>query len=486
MRVQEYSQQVEAFLAELVAEVYRHDAGLKSELEISPIYARYPHLYARPAVDQLLASREDRACRYLAEFAVSGFIANELRELTEEISNSEAQATIEWQGDRLPYRQAPITMANEPDLTRRHDLERRTLAETARLNPLRAQRLRLAHKLARQLGFPDYVALYDTLGELHLPWLARQIEGLLARTRARHEEDLAARLRAGDIPASEATTGDWSFLRRAQEYDSLFPKEQLLPALTRTLAGLGIDLHAQEWLHVDVEERPLKSPRAFCAPIRIPQDVWLVIRPHGGHDDYNSILHEAGHAEHFTHTGADLPVAYRHLGDNSVTEAYAFLFGNLQKSPAWLRDVMGATEVADYLALNAFTERYMLRRYAAKLRYELELHRARDLAGVDAVYAQYLGQAVGVRVWPENFLFDLDDGFYVANYLRAWILEVQLRLVLLREFGQTWFAKREAGAYLRDLWSLGQQFTADELAQRLGYQGLDAEPLIASLVEDPR
>ena len=34
---------------------------------------------------------------------------------------------------------------------------------------------------------------------------------------------------------------------------------------------------------------------------------------------------------------ADLPVAFQHLGDNSITEAYAFLFGALLRSPAWLR-----------------------------------------------------------------------------------------------------------------------------------------------------
>ena len=210
--------------------------------------------------------------------------------------------------------------------------------------------------------------------------------------------------------------------------------------------------------------------------------MWLVLRPQGGHDDYAAILHEAGHAEHFSHTRADLPVAYRHLGDNSVTEAYAFLFGNLQRNPVWLRDVMGATEVADYLALNAFVERYMLRRYAAKLQYELELHRADDLTGYEHTYAQRLGEAVQVHVWPENFLFDLDDGFYVANYLRAWILEVQLRQVLVKEYGEGWFASRAAGDYLRDLWSLGQEFTADEMAQRLGYSGLQVEPLIESLL----
>ncbi len=480
MSVRSYSQQVEAFLNELIAEVYQHEAGLKAELEISPIYRAIRSFIARSAVEELLAGREDRETRYLAEFAVSGYIENQLRERTEEISNGEAQATVEWDGDRIPYRQAPIVLANEGEASRRHELEARTVAETARLNELRAGRLQRAHELARELGFSDYVTLFDTLGDLHLEWLAAQMKMLLERTRELHLSEMEKRLAEAGIPRAEATTGDWSFLRRAREFDALFPKEQLLSGLTRTLAGLGIEMEAQEHLHVDVEERPLKSPRAFCAPIRIPQDVWLVIRPQGGHDDYGAILHEAGHAEHFVNTRADLPVAYRHLGDNSITEAYAFLFGNLQKNPRWLRDVMGVTKVTEYLALNRFAERYMLRRYGAKLQYELGLHRAAELTGQEGT-PRLLGEAVQVRVWPENFLFDLDDGFYSASYLRAWMLEVQLRQVLVKQFGEDWFAQREAGDYLRELWGLGQEYNADEMARRLGYEGLDAGPLIKEL-----
>jgi hypothetical protein len=143
---------------------------------------------------------------------------------------------------------------------------------------------------------------------------------------------------------------------------------------------------------------------------------------------------------------------------------------------------MGATDLEEYLALTRFTAIYMLRRYAAKLHFELELHRSPDPGAMGARYSQVLGEAVQVRVWPENSLSDLDDAFYCACYLRAWILEVQLRQALIKQFGERWFASREAGAYLRELWSLGQQLPAHELAQRLGYEGLEVEYLIQDLL----
>ena len=75
----------------------------------------------------------------------------------------------------------------------------------------------------------------------------------------------------------------------------------MLPALEATLRDLGIDLAAQANVHLDLEQRPAKSPRAFCAPIEVPGRVMLVIAPIGGRDDWEALFHEAGHAEHYAH-----------------------------------------------------------------------------------------------------------------------------------------------------------------------------------------
>jgi len=66
---------------------------------------------------------------------------------------------------------------------------------------------------------------------------------------------------------------------------------------------------------------------------------------------------------------------------------------------------------------------------------------------------------------PESYLDDIDGSFYVTGYLRSWAFEAQLRDFLRSELGSDWFAKREAGDLLRELWALGQGPTADELLQ---------------------
>jgi hypothetical protein len=75
----------------------------------------------------------------------------------------------------------------------------------------------------------------------------------------------------------------------------------------------------------------------------VPDEIYLVISPHGGRDDYAALFHEAGHTEHYAHVDPSLPFEYRHLGDNSVTEGFAFLLEHLTEDPAWLAATLGAT-----------------------------------------------------------------------------------------------------------------------------------------------
>ncbi len=89
---------------------------------------------------------------------------------------------------------------------------------------------------------------------------------------------------------------------------------------------------------------------------------------------------------------------------------------------------------------------------------------------------------MGVQIGVENYLADVDDAFYCAQYLRAWMLEAQLRRFLERTFGADWFSTREAGEYLITLWRRGQELTAEELATDIGYDRLDARYLIDEVV----
>ncbi len=478
-----YERDAESFLEGITREYYLTTAGLKERYEVASLFERYGWLFTADAVRSLLTGREDRRALHLAEFGVEYYLENSVKSLSEATTNAMLRATVPWDGKEIPYRSAPVVVANEPDPVRRHELHRRILGRTAEFNPALVERLQKVHEAASRLGHGDFVALWDELAQLALPQLADRMRALLGRTADSYFPQLDSYLPTVGVTRDDADTSDISHLFRAPQFDAIFPKDKLVPALRQTLAGLGIDLDAQATLHLDIEARPLKSPRAFCAPIRVPDEVMLVIMPRGGQDDYTSIMHEAGHSEHYAHVAADLPFAHKYLGDNSVTEAYAMLLESVVYDPCWLSEVLGAAETATYLRHARFHKIYMLRRYASKLLYELQLHRG-DGAGMADVYSTLLGGNLGVRVAPENYLVDVDDNFYAARYLRAWIFEVQLRRRLRETYGERWFASRAAGELLVGLWREGQQQNAEELARALGYQGLEIEPLLEELVEE--
>jgi hypothetical protein len=219
--------------------------------------------------------------------------------------------------------------------------------------------------------------------------------------------------------------------------------------------------------------------------VLVPEEVYLVIKPQGGNDDYDSFFHEAGHATHYSRISPAVPWTLRHLGDTDITETYAFLFHYLVHNPRWLRDVMGLplSAAEEFRHFVLFKKTWFLRRYAAKLHYELTLHGG-DPSETCEAYAPTLAQAMQVHIASENSLADVDDGFYVAQYLRAWIFEAMLRRFLETELGETWWASRETGWFLREWWWRGQKLPLSGLAGEIGYEGLDARPLIGELLEE--
>lgn len=484
MDIAAYTERAEAFVAELGLEHYRHFAGLKPDFEIEAIYGRYPELFDRPAVERLREAAEaaaaagpgdgERRARYLLGFAVDGYLGQATKAEAAALAEREATLQVELDGEPIPFRQSPVVQANEPDPERRWALEEARLALVEeRMNPLYRAALERSHELARELGWPDYRAMYAELHAIDLEALAAQTAGFLAATGSVYAAVADPELeRTVGRRLAELRRSDLPRFFRAPQLDGLFPGERLAGCFAETMAGLGIDVAGQANVILDLEQRPTKTPRAFCAPVRVPDEVYLVVPRIGGRDDFAALFHEGGHTEHFAHADPGMPFEFRQLGDNSVTESFAFLFQHLIESPEWLAARLGAGDAAEVRAHARAEKLIFLRRYAAKIAYELELHGAgADLGAMPARYAELLGEATRVP-WPEaTWMADVDGGFYVAGYLRAWALETCWRRALRESFGERWFEVPEAGGWLKSLWREGQRLPADELlAERLGEQ----------------
>jgi hypothetical protein len=246
---------------------------------------------------------------------------------------------------------------------------------------------------------------------------------------------------------------------------------------------MGIDISAQPNLQIDTKDRVEKNPRAACFVIEVPGDIRLSIKPVGGFQDYAYLFHEMGHAQHYA-TTAEHAVEFAYLGEQTVTETYAFLSEYLLANQAWLRTrtFLKVADLKDLVRFEAFLRLLAVRRSCAQLLFELRLYDSTP--NPEQLFAQMHASALGYiasRSDEKRYLVDLDPHYYVACYLRAEFLQAQLNGRLRERFGVNWFENRSAGEYLRSLWAMGDRINGDELASQLGDRAIAPEAWLAEI-----
>lgn len=492
MDIETYRKDAEAFLQKIEKEYYLHFAGLKPGLELKNIYSEHQELFTTQNLGEIkdleaAAGKKEAKKRltYLLKFCVEGYIERKVKEQVEDIAQTEASLSVEIEGQETPFRFSEILLANEKEKQKRDliDDKRNQKLEKV-LNPKLLSFWQDLHSIAGELGFGSYKALFSHLKKTDIDKLAVDMERLLEDTQGLYLASFPSLLKQElGLDIQDSRRSDFAYFKRATRYDVFFKKENLISIFKDTLRGMGIDIDRQQNIIFDIEERKSKSPRAFCSTVKVPEEIYLVIMPSGGQDDYEALLHEGGHAEHFANARRGMDFEYRYLGDNSVTEGYAFVFENLMHNRMWLEKYfgMGPEAAEDFLYFSNIVKLWYLRRYAAKLKYEMILHDGGAISGKESEYSALLNGALGMDFPSSSYLKDVDEGFYCTNYIRAWIFESQLKEYMFEEYGYGWFDSKKAGDFLKEIFSYGQRFDAEEVLDQIGYKGLDISYLIESL-----
>ena len=466
-------------------------SGLKREQNIAGVLKKYTWLYSletvrrageayRAETDPENRERLRRVYYYLLE----GYMGQQTAPLEDELVSFEAAATVEVDGESIPYHNVPVLIASEHDYERRDRLREAALSVVEDCNPkhLEILRTRLA-VLADEFGYGSYTAYNAEKKRIDYTLLRSRMGNFLSETEETYtaltgrwvEETTGRRL-------GELGSHHFSYISRVPQYDEYFRKDKLLEAYELTLSRMGLDRASQKNIHIDTEERPTKNPRARCYAPDPPEEVHLLIKPVGGLEDYMAFLHEAGHAQHFGNEDPALDYVERGVStSNALTEIYSFLLEHLTQNLAWLTGVVGLPEeTARGVAYHAeLTELFFVRRYAAKLTYELDFFEDPLEEGRNReLYASTLSAATHFVYAPQNYLNDMDPGYYSADYLRAWITEAMLRHHLESAYGEDWFAHPEAGELLRGLWATGESKENEEVARMIGYEPSDTSYLV--------
>ncbi|HTR79549.1 MAG TPA: hypothetical protein VMH39_15630 [Gemmatimonadaceae bacterium] len=482
-------------MSDLSRQQYLAAAGHQPGADLQEVYRRYANIFGSDVLAMVreafvaapTGSDERRQARMLLEWQAEAQASRELAALDEREITWRGSAVVRLpDGRAIEFERAPIEMADARDHGERRAIERaRGALVAAELAPIRRERFQRERDLTEALGLASgYNATFDLLSGIPLAELAEQCRALIRDTQAMWDETYAdfVKRRLG-IDPREATRGDALAVFRAPEFDGYFPGPPMRGRVLDQVRELGIDPTASGRITIDADDRPGKRSRAFCAPVRVPDEVYLVVRPQGGHGDWTTFLHELGHALHFAYMRADLPFEDRWVGDNSVTESFAMLWDHLLHDKGWLARYtdLDAAHLPRALRAAAFEELHYVRRYSAKLLYEIELYRG-DVPwnALPDLYAHELTAATTFRYGADDAFVDVDPRFYSARYLRAWQLQGVLNEALVERYDDDWWRNPRAGPWIRDaLFAEGQRELGQELAVRVSGKRLGFGPLIA-------
>ncbi len=467
--------------------------GVQEDSRFADIYAQYAHLYTPAQLQALGTARagaadeadRDKLNRLWFE-AADAVAAADVVQAAQDLTNERLAWRTTFEGEELSINALGAMLAAEEDFDRREALYARiceadkAFAERDVDLAARSQDLR-----AKIFGLDGEVAIANARMGIDVTRFSAQVQDVADRTADAYAAQ-ATRL----FPAllgrevEHPSRAHAAYMRSLHGWDHVFTRERMVEVCNLTVKELGFDLDAIPTILPDLEDRPEKDPRACVIPVRVPDEVYLVVRPTGGITDYQAFLHEAGHALHFGLTSADLPFEHRVVSpDNALTEIYSYVVERITHEPLWIQRHFGLSreDAERVVAETGFIDASLFRRYGAKLAYELEFWAdPRDPRNPQR-YADRLSNATLMHYPTSQYASDMDAGLYAADYLRAWRTSEQVLAWLRREHGEEWFCNGAAADFLRDLFVQGSVPSNEDVCRQIGASPDDFDDLVAHL-----
>ena len=330
----------------------------------------------REAADGSFGSTE------LWRFACEGYLGALTRRHEERSAELEATLKAPVDGEEIPFRMLRPTIANSADRDRRERIERvRNELTEEHLNPILLAAHQETHEATRALGASSYRELYDKFN-YRLDDLAAQCRAFLDSTEALYEDAADRMLRANvGVGLAEAQRWDVARVFRATSWDSSFPGDRMLPGARGDALGARHrparagehpprrrGAPAQDAARVLLADRGARQGDARHPADRRPRRLARALprsRP-------RRALRE--HARRAEGRGAPPRRQRRHRGLGDAAGAPDERPG-VARAPARLPAAR-----AEFASEGAAQLLFFVRRYCAKLLYELEFHvdRRRD------------------------------------------------------------------------------------------------------------
>jgi len=460
-------------------------AGLKTKQDTASIVARYEWLYSENSL-AVVDSPTGEVQKRVRAALLQGIIGRRTAAHEDRLTTFYAEASARAGDERFPFYTAQAQLVTEPDPRRREALGDGIGLVMAQAEELHLELNETVQQVVRDLGFDGYVHFWSSLKEIDYEPLRAELVRVADAAHERYRTWVEPRMAFAGRAFGDCPQAHMPYFRSLAEHDAAFTKERFEPAMRRTFERLGLDLFSAPTISIDLADRASKDPRASVCVPEAGREVHLLSRPSGGNSDYSAFLHEAGHALHFGLSDPAIGWPLANLGRSmAYTELWSFLFERIGHDPVWIADATGVGEAqAERIASDLTGVDLMLfTRYVGKFSCELELYRGDPLDPVRGrrVYVDGLTERTGFKYDPRAWQFDRDPGFYSADYLRAWMAEAALEQRLRERFGESWWASRDAGQWLRRQWLLGSEPEAEETVASMGGKAWSGEALLGVL-----
>lgn len=493
MDINKLESEIAKFIWEIGTEDRLVRVGLKNKLETAKIYKKYAKVFDKKNLAEislvLKKSSKSKTEIEIAERLYFCIIANLIGLLTaaaqDKITTYFANAKVKIRGENIPYFQIAPLISKESIFEKREQLADAANKVVAKIKPKQLQLLKDEIKLLKNLNFKGYIDYFEKSKKTDYHQFYKVIAKIKAETDALWEKEIQAiSLEVFKRPFKKIRSCHLLYLRSMSMFDSFYSVDKVVPAFSRMAHDLGF-ADSLSSIKIDSANRPRKNPRAVCYWPNPPKEVHLVIKPIGGEQDFEAMLHEGGHALHGASCNPKLPYTLRALArSNALTETYAFIFEDLVFEPAWLTSFLNISAyTGERIKKHAyFVNLMMLRRYLGKFTYEYQMFssllKGRTLQQGPTLYKRNLEETTGFVTPKINWLVDMDSGFYSAEYLRAWIAAAQIKDYLAKKFGKIWFANKKAGKFLLQLLARGVTDEIEDVVKKLGYKPWDTSFLV--------
>lgn len=344
---------------------------------------------------------------------------------------------------------------------------------------------RLRNQGAQQLGYKNYMAMVFRLENESLRdymRLVHRLDSVSAELYGDVLEDVRDRMGYSDL---EIWDIGFAFSEARNRIDRYFPADSQLAYVDQTLEAIGFNIDKLP-IYFDLQPRTGKSQLANAILVKPPYDVRVLANVTDGAYSTRVLMHEIGHALHFTHITQDNSLFVNRY-EAPWTEGVAQFLAAFLDQESWLEAYPKVPPelVRDFLSMRRYERVIDLRMRLTQLQFEYEAYSnpGRDL---NELYWELFERHMmlprhdDIRPWAAVIHY-VSHPVYLQSYLIADMVAAQTTAFFKRDYGDP-VANPQLGAFLtQNYFRFGSRYDWRSLLKRGTDEKLNPDYLLKDL-----